>query len=447
MMLFSLLLLSATFNAVVSLDVSPFKSVNWVADTEHENSKHNFVVALQLRNRDGLAAKFQDVSNPKSKSYGKYLSMDNIQKMYAPAEADVNEVRNYFSGIPGSHVELNLKGDMLRVSARLLDIEEYLGTKIMWHKHANDATKKRSLRAVDPLSQIPSSVVSKIAFTSLNSPINHMAPHAPSENINNGKMYSSSAESFNIGVKAGNNEATITFKPVCQDGSINTANPPCVNIDAQAVPYYVTVTEHADGEDPYQLTTDPKEFTLDNEDIFCYNSNTKKACQGAGETGTCTCMAKLSPLPKYTRLRARVTALTMTASIDLGVTPLFVTTDVATLSFLSELYNIPAGLHVTHPEATQAVAEFYGEYYSNADLQQFLHLSGVPSAGINASTNVIGYNDESHPGGEAQLDVEYLMGLAPGADTFFYSIADLNPYNSDNEGFLTWLYIVGNQVR
>ena len=39
------------------------------------------------------------------------------------------------------------------------------------------------------------------------------------------------------------------------------------------------------------------------------------------------------------------------------------------------------------------------------------------------------------------------MGLAPGAETFFYSIADLNPYNADNEGFLTWLYIVGNQVN
>jgi tripeptidyl-peptidase I len=37
------------------------------------------------------------------------------------------------------------------------------------------------------------------------------------------------------------------------------------------------------------------------------------------------------------------------------------------------------------------------------------------------------------------------MALAPGADTFFYSFSDLNPYNSINEGFLAYLYYVGNQ--
>jgi subtilase family serine protease len=34
-------------------------------------------------------------------------------------------------------------------------------------------------------------------------------------------------------------------------------------------------------------------------------------------------------------------------------------------------------------------------------------------------------NNQSTPGGEAQLDVEYIMALAPNASLTFYSIANL----------------------
>ena len=43
-------------------------------------------------------------------------------------------------------------------------------------------------------------------------------------------------------------------------------------------------------------------------------------------------------------------------------------------------------------------------------------------------------NDQSRPGGEGQLDLEYMMALAPGSDTFYYSFSDLNPFNAANEG-------------
>ena len=48
--------------------------------------------------------------------------------------------------------------------------------------------------------------------------------------------------------------------------------------------------------------------------------------------------------------------------------------------------------------------------------------------------------------GEAQLDVEYIMALAPNAKTYFYSNSQLNPYDQDNEGFLSYLWVVGNQT-
>jgi len=50
------------------------------------------------------------------------------------------------------------------------------------------------------------------------------------------------------------------------------------------------------------------------------------------------------------------------------------------------------------------------QFYSNKDLTQFLTLSGLPNASIPVE-NVYGdlADDESNPGGEAQLDVEYIM--------------------------------------
>lgn len=76
-----------------------------------------------------------------------------------------------------------------------------------------------------------------------------------------------------------------------------------------------------------------------------------------------------------------------------------------------------------------------------------MFLSGLPSATIPVENVLYGTNNEDKPGGEAQLDVEYLMGLAPGSPTYFYSIPTLNPYDSDNEGFLTWLDTVAGEVR
>jgi subtilase family serine protease len=50
------------------------------------------------------------------------------------------------------------------------------------------------------------------------------------------------------------------------------------------------------------------------------------------------------------------------------------------------------------------------QFYSNSDLWEFLRLSGLPNASIPVE-NVFGdlVNDQANPGGEAQLDVEYIM--------------------------------------
>ena len=50
------------------------------------------------------------------------------------------------------------------------------------------------------------------------------------------------------------------------------------------------------------------------------------------------------------------------------------------------------------------------QFYSNSDLMKFMALSGLPNATIPVQ-NVFGDlpNNQTEPGGEAQLDVEYIM--------------------------------------
>ncbi|CAN0000708.1 unnamed protein product, partial [Discosporangium mesarthrocarpum] len=110
----------------------------------------------------------------------------------------------------------------------------------------------------------------------------------------------------------------------------------------------------------------------------------------------------------------------------MGVSDRFTLTDVATVPFLQELYRIPPGLTVHHG-STNALAEFYRQFWSPSDLKDFFYLSGVleeRKSSWHPSGDLA--NDQDQPGLEAQLDVEYLKALAPNASTWFYSMADLN---------------------
>jgi subtilase family serine protease len=68
--------------------------------------------------------------------------------------------------------------------------------------------------------------------------------------------------------------------------------------------------------------------------------------------------------------------------------------------------RLPASYSISYIANTS----LYHQFYSNSDLMKFLSLSGLPNATIPVE-NVYGdlANDQNEPGGEAQLDVEYIM--------------------------------------
>jgi len=97
---------------------------------------------------------------------------------------------------------------------------------------------------------------------------------------------------------------------------------------------------------------------------------------------------------------------------------------------------------VSNQASLQSVYENLAQSYAPSDLQLFQQTFNIA---VNPIANVIGPNNATDcqfnvdDCGEAELDVEYIMGVAQNSPTWFWSIAD-----SDNFPFLDWLIAVGN---
>jgi len=102
---------------------------------------------------------------------------------------------------------------------------------------------------------------------------------------------------------------------------------------------------------------------------------------------------------------------------------------------------MPTNPVVANPTFAQCVVEFEDQYYSEKDLDQFFGEMGLPSAPV----KLVGPNHENNPGGEANLDIQWIMALAPGVPTWFWSIAAPNGEEIDH--ILTWAYDIGNTTN
>lgn len=439
------LLLALPLTVICKLNKEAFFSDSWVPEeTNSKNERVKFMLAFKGRNHADMHDEFLSVSSPKSSKYGAHLSLSEVHEKYGVKDEDKQLVLSVISQkIEGSVVECGDFSDLCSISAEIGHIERGFDTKLMWHSHKrNLANTKRSLRAVRPLA-IDEKFDDLISFISLNAPVNHMVMKAAESK--------SEMDMASVGVISGNKEAVIDFVVTCENGELNTDYIPCSSTGGAPIMFNVAVTAHANNlTNPYLLTTDPILSTSINASgLRCFNSN-GQACNGTVDQG-CKCHLKLSPLSKYMQLQTMIQyTYGDTGTGQTLVSDFFALTDVATASFLSTLYNIPKGIRADHG-SNQSVAEFYGQFYSNSDLVTFLALSGLPTASI-PNSNVYGDlpNNQSIPGGEAQLDVEYIMALAPGADTYFYSMGDYNPNNpvnvTLNEGFLAYLQLVANQT-
>eukprot|EP01113_Clastostelium_recurvatum_P022980 TRINITY_DN2749_c0_g1_i3.p1 TRINITY_DN2749_c0_g1~~TRINITY_DN2749_c0_g1_i3.p1 ORF type:complete len:602 (-),score=106.76 TRINITY_DN2749_c0_g1_i3:38-1843(-) len=80
----------------------------------------------------------------------------------------------------------------------------------------------------------------------------------------------------------------------------------------------------------------------------------------------------------------------------------------------------------TQKNNSYAVAEFQGQYLSNTDLHTFWKQFVTFTNENDMNVTVVGQNDESNPGVEAALDIQYITGVAPLIDATFYSTPSID---------------------
>ena len=89
------------------------------------------------------------------------------------------------------------------------------------------------------------------------------------------------------------------------------------------------------------------------------------------------------------------------------------------------------------------MVEFEQQYYSSSDLSLFFEYMGLQD--YSDLVTLIGPNFENDAGTEANLDIQWIMGMAPGAPTLYWS----NYANSSVEidHILEWQYELGNMTN
>jgi len=97
---------------------------------------------------------------------------------------------------------------------------------------------------------------------------------------------------------------------------------------------------------------------------------------------------------------------------------------VATPAISPAVYGQQYGLPgiSTSAGATQAVAEFGGQYMNFSDFDTYMQRYELLST--EPKVTVVGPNDQSMPGIEPQMDIELIDGISPNASSTFWSVGD-----------------------
>lgn len=106
---------------------------------------------------------------------------------------------------------------------------------------------------------------------------------------------------------------------------------------------------------------------------------------------------------------------------------------------LRKRYNVSDNV-ATNANNSQGTAQFLKQYYSPADLKEFMHHFGKGFPHLNEITHEVGPNN-GKTGLEANLDVQYIMSLGANVSTTFWSTGGLH---EGQEPFLEWMMDLSN---
>mmetsp|Transcript_171621 Transcript_171621/g.550080 ORF Transcript_171621/g.550080 Transcript_171621/m.550080 type:complete len:819 (+) Transcript_171621:70-2526(+) len=403
------------------------------------NDKLVVILALRQRNLAFLEERARAVSDPLQPDYGMYFSRDEVNNMAGPAEEDVRIVKEFFEGTEGT-VKFSKGRDLVRFVCSARCIEKTFGTKLEMQKSlAKPGTSP--YRSASPI-KLPEHVAAALDGVSLNAPI--FMPKRPKQPTFPPWRYPAVHDMpvINPNLISGDQFLSLKFIVYCKDGKANQDmldDGVCSSHGTEIVSIEILVLQHPMMQKVLVLPAI--------KDVL------GQSVGDCGPGGSCVEFnATVGSIQNYASTTARIRAHFSDGSVSAFSDPSKIGSvfllPYTTPAMLSKFYGIPMGEPVRNPRNIISVAEFGGQYYNPKDLEAFFKLMGVRSWDGEGRTQpqLIGPDKPvagSVFGGEAQLDLQYIMALAPNVSTWFWSVPGTE-LATTQEPFLDWLMQVAD---
>eukprot|EP00163_Fabomonas_tropica_P026247 TRINITY_DN4741_c1_g1_i17.p2 TRINITY_DN4741_c1_g1~~TRINITY_DN4741_c1_g1_i17.p2 ORF type:complete len:678 (+),score=176.75 TRINITY_DN4741_c1_g1_i17:3400-5433(+) len=428
----------------------------------------DLVFALKRRNVDALYKKLHAVSDPDSPEYRHYLSARQVGEQFGASPAALRSVRQWLlaSGVPSDAISVTTGKEFMRVRVSKAVAERLLHTE--FHTFAHPTSTQRIVRALSKYT-VPRAVAPYLDFvggvhrfpnvarleSAQHAGVNHRV--LPTALPSHRKTSGNASVPLLVSSAAGGPSVTLFFVPTC--GSAYASGPGALCNGTVAAINIVQSDEVADTTVIFPVPVPSGQTTLpDTTQLTCHTCSGWPGYQGGATLGaacakvglpeqTVFCAATVNSVTpfrrySYTVQQAFTTGSNSPASDNSGVKINHPWIDAKRLQ---QLYNVAPYFapNLGFKPTTQAVAEFLNQFYAQSDLEAFFKAFSIPST---VQPTVFGPNNQSLPGLEATLDIQYILAMAPQSPTAFWSFAGAGQNPSNQEPFLEWMMYLSNQT-
>jgi len=438
-----------------------FSQPGWRAATndevEEEESRKTserpivVILALKQRNLEFLEQRARRVTDPVDSLYGQYYTRDEVNSIAGPEEEHIRVVKEFLETSPGGVSQFSRGGDLASFTCKVKCVEELFNTTLVAQRGITKPGDS-PFRAGTPIC-LPDKVAEALDGVSLNAPL--FMPARPKQALREKFEFPAvgrNAPRIHPRLISGDQFVSLRFVAYCQDGRANQdtlAAGVCSSRGGYGsknwkhggliVSFEIVVIQQPAMQKVMEIPASSdvlgQSKGLCAEGVACMEFNaTIGAIQNYAETSV--------------RIRAHFADGTVSSFSPASEVPPTWPLPYTTPQLLATAYGIPINHPIRSSRNIIAVAEFLGQYYNPADLETFFRLMGVRSWEGEGRTQpqVIGNNKPeagSVLGGEAQLDLQYMMALAPNVTTVFWSVPGIE-LGTTQEPFLDWLMQVSD---
>lgn len=410
-------------------------------------------VWLKQKNIKKLETLLQHISEPRSPEYGKYLSKEEIRKISAPTHTQVKKVCKFFENKINNICRISVSGDMIALSTHIQEAEDAFNVHISAYMPRDANDQSAIFFRSDKDIVLPNEISDLVEDISLTQPIHSLRrrsykqpSHPPTQTHTHTHPPTHSHTYKNATHVPPVTVLCDTIQPLDKKVTLSFVVQPDIHTHTRthtdtyvnSISSFDILIKQSVNKYAHSVNIPNLPDIVDSVEETCVDRNGKKT--------TCVKYTVHVPdVPNYqstqfsVRFQTKDNVYSEYSGFKCGgvwSAPLMTPTT------LERIYGLPNAA-IKDPRNVVCVVEFLEQYFNEDDLNLFFQETGVTPL---KDPIILGHNDQLEgeiSGGEAQLDIQYLMSLAPNATTWFWSVPGRSAF-SRQEPFLTWLFEVND---